>query len=96
MQLTIKYHTEKPVVTIDVTEVAPGLCGGRNPAYGTYGLRKWAVFHAPSATIVRGTKTLRAARELAGRLAPICDWTKPARCLEIDDLQAAHEIAKQY
>lgn len=96
MQIRVVYHTEKPAALVEVTEVVPGLCIGRNPAYQEYGLRKWAVFHSPSALIVHGTKTRRAARELAERLGALCDWNRFAGCISLEDIAAAHAIAKQY
>jgi len=97
MKLTIQYHTEKPAVELDVTETAPGLCIGPNPAYADCRQRpKFAVFHMTSATIIRAVKSMKAARELAGRLAPLLDWTRPAESLTWEELAPALKIAKEY
>lgn len=62
MQIRVVYHTEKPAALVEVTEVVPGLCIGRNPAYQEYGLRKWAVFHSPSADRSRDKDTASGTR----------------------------------
>lgn len=97
MKLTIQYHSELPAVEIDVTETAPGLCIGPNPAYADCPQRpKYAVFHIPSATIIRAVKTMKTARELAGRLAPLLDWDRPAQSIPWAELSPAYKIAKEY
>ena len=97
MKLKIQYHSELPAVEIDVTETAPGLCIGPNPAYADCPQRpKYAVFHIPSATIIRAVKNLKTARELSGRLAPLLDWDRPAQSISRAKLSVAHKIVKQF
>jgi hypothetical protein len=94
-QLTVAYMYDRPAITLDVQEVHPGLCVRRNPKHGDYPRSpKYAVLHKATGLIIGATKTMRDARALADRLAPLVDWTR--EMFTMTELRPAKAIVQEY
>ncbi len=56
----------------------------------------WRVVHEPTGmTVVRDCRTCKEAREVAGRLGPVCDWSRPGPEVAADAVAREAMLAAQ-